>query len=139
MTRRSARKQLRRQGHQHACRHRDKLGLSKVPWSDLRAEATRQRKIARLNAPAPTGRGATPKRRFLLPHLLPTATDRRYPMAKQFLAPLVASGPRGRKRAVHKSYYADGLILPRPAPPSDIVKACRKVGRLPHGRPRGTK
>jgi len=133
MTRRNARKQLRRQAHQHACRHRDKLGLSKVPWSDLRAEAKRERKIARLNAPAPTGRGATPKRRFLL-H---PDTVRRYPMARQFLAPLVASGPRGRKRTVRKSYYANGLILPRPAPPSQIVVACRKFGRRPHGRPRG--
>lgn len=133
MTRRNARRQLRRQGHQHACRHRDKLGLAKVPWSDLRAEAKRERKIARLNAPAPTGRGATPKRRFLL-H---PETVRRYPMARQFLAPLIATGPRGRKRSPAKSYYQNGLILPRPAAPSPIVLACRKVGRRKHGHPRG--
>ena len=114
-------------------RQKRRLGLPPFDWSSFRAEAKHERKIARLNAPAPTGNGATPKRRFLL-H---PDTVRRYRMAKQFLAPLVASGPRGRKRAVRKSYYANGLILPRPAPPSQIVVACRKVGRRHHGRPRG--
>ena len=136
MTRRTRRHERRRE-HERFTRARDKEGRARIDHSAARAERKRQRGAARkLVVPAAVS-ATLPPRRFL--DLGPNA--RNAPMARAFLAPQSASGPRHRQRHPLKGYYTGGLPLPRPVShrgQGSLKYAIREGLRRPHGRPRGT-